>query len=234
MKSRLILGDGILGSKLHKLTGWDYISRKKDGIDFNDFNSYYEHILSYSEVINCIANTDTYSTDRESHWNVNYKGVVDLVDYISVKACHMKLIHISTDYIYTHSDENASENDVPVHCNNWYGYTKLLADAYIQLKLKKFLLLRGTHKEDPFTYPKAWKNQKGNFDYVSVISKLYVRLIENDSYGVYNVGTDVKTMYDLAKSTKLDVEAVDGIDMPVNVTMDTNKLKGVLDVKSFI
>jgi len=234
VKSRLILGDGILGSKLHELTGWDYISRKKDGIDFTDFNSYSEYILSYSEVINCIANTDTYSDDREVHWDVNYKGVVDLVDYISTKACHMKLTHISTDYIYTHSVDNASESDVPVHCNNWYGYTKLLSDAYIQLKLKKFLLLRGTHKEEPFIYPKAWKNQKGNFDYVSVISKLYVRLIENDSYGVYNVGTDVKTMYDLAKRTKLDVEAVDGIGMPANVTMDTNKLRGVLDVKSFI
>ena len=26
----LILGDGLLGSELHKQTGWDYISRKKD------------------------------------------------------------------------------------------------------------------------------------------------------------------------------------------------------------
>ncbi len=34
MKSRLILGDGWLGTELVKQTGWDYISRKKDGIDF--------------------------------------------------------------------------------------------------------------------------------------------------------------------------------------------------------
>ena len=111
-----------------------------------------------------------------------------------------------------------------MHCNNWYGYTKLLSDAYIQLKLKKFLLLRGTHKKEPFTYPKAWRNQKGNFDYVSVMAKLYIRLIESDSYGVYNVGTDVKTMYDLAKRTKLDVEAIDGVGIPSNVTMDLMKL----------
>ena len=30
----LILGDGLLGSELRKLTGWDYVSRKNDGIDF--------------------------------------------------------------------------------------------------------------------------------------------------------------------------------------------------------
>ena len=31
--SKLILGDGLLGSELIKITKWDYISRKKDGID---------------------------------------------------------------------------------------------------------------------------------------------------------------------------------------------------------
>jgi hypothetical protein len=30
----LILGDGLLGSELIKQTGWDYISRKKNGFDF--------------------------------------------------------------------------------------------------------------------------------------------------------------------------------------------------------
>ena len=32
--NRLILGDGLLGSEIVKQTGWDYASRKKDGIDF--------------------------------------------------------------------------------------------------------------------------------------------------------------------------------------------------------
>ena len=30
----LIIGDGLLGSEIIKQTGWDYISRKKDQIDF--------------------------------------------------------------------------------------------------------------------------------------------------------------------------------------------------------
>ena len=34
----LILGDGLLGSEIGKQTEWDYISRKKDGIDVLDFN----------------------------------------------------------------------------------------------------------------------------------------------------------------------------------------------------
>ena len=53
-------------------------------------------------------------------------------------------------------------------------------------------------------------------------------MIENDSYGVYNVGTDMKTMYDLAKRTKSDVQAVDGEGMPVNVTMNLMKLHKIV------
>ena len=36
-------------------------------------------------------------------------------------------------------DPEASENDIPIHGNNWYSYTKLLADAYIELKSKNYL-----------------------------------------------------------------------------------------------
>ena len=32
-KKILILGDGLLAKELIKQTGWDYISRKKDGFD---------------------------------------------------------------------------------------------------------------------------------------------------------------------------------------------------------
>ena len=121
MKDRLILGDGLLGTELIKQTGWDYISRKKDGIDFKDIDSYKDHLFGYDEIINCIAYTNTYDENKEENWNINYKGVVALVDHLIDK--DIKFIHISTDYVYTHSKQNASEKDVPVHCGNWYGYS---------------------------------------------------------------------------------------------------------------
>ena len=55
--NRLILGDGLLGSELVKQSGWDYISRKNNDIDFTNIKTY-EHMLSdCDEVINCIAYT---------------------------------------------------------------------------------------------------------------------------------------------------------------------------------
>ena len=229
MKSKLILGDGLLGLELVRQTGWDYISRKKDGIDFRDIDSYKDHLFGYDEIINCIAYTNTYDENKEENWNTNYKGVVDLVDYLIGK--DIKLIHISTDYVYTHSKQNVSENDVPVHCGNWYGYTKLLGDAYVQLRLRDYLLIRSTHKEEPFPYEKAWINQVGNFDYVSEIAKLQIELIRKNVSGVFNVGTELKTMYDLAKRTNSNVILEFEIfneTTPTNLTMDISKLKRII------
>jgi len=242
VKSKLILGDGLLGSELVKQTSWDYVSRKNNNpytkykFDITNPKSYNGNLnevydgcamtKKYDVIINCIAHTDTYSTDKDLHWKVNYEGVNNLIEFCN--EWKIKLVHISSDYIYTHSIENATEDDVPVHCRNWYGYTKLLSDGLVQLRCDDYLLLRGTHKAEPFTHKYAWTNQKGNFDYISVIAKLYIQLIENNASGTYNVGTETKTMYDLAKKTKSDVKSMTyhfDDSIPNDVTMNLDKLE---------
>ena len=233
----LVLGDGLLGSELTKHTGWDYISRENNGFDITDESTYHlltklefdsiEH-CSYDVLINCIANTDTYSTDKASHWDTNYKGVARLVDFCN--KWNIKLVHISTDYVYTNSVTEACENSVPIHGNNWYSYTKLLADAYIELKSNRFLICRETHKPYPFPYSKAWVDQIGNFDYVNAIAELIIILVIRDITGIYNVGTDLKSVYTLATQTNKDVSPAFCTNMvPKDTTMNLTKLKNTLN-----
>ena len=232
MKSRLILGDGWLGTELVKQTGWDYISRKKDGIDFKDIKSYQDHMFGYDEIINCIACTNTYDENKDENWNTNYKGVVDLVDYLDDK--DMKLIQFSTDYVYAQSNQNASETDVPIHNGNWYSYTKVISEPYIELRLSNYLIVRSTHKPRPFMFDKGLISQVGNFDYIDVVSKIYIDLIEGDAQGIYNVGTELKTMYDLGKRTKDDIIPTNekfNDTMPLDVSMNLSKLKKFYDKK---
>ena len=220
----LVLGDGLLGGELIKQSNWDYVSRSKDGFDINHLD---EFILSnYDIVINCIAHTDTYTEDREDHWNVNCKFVDKLIDYCNEH--FIKLIHISTDYVYSNSIPFASENDVPVHCNNWYGYTKLLSDGLIQLRSEDYLLIRCSHKPSPFVYDSAWIDYVGNFDYVDTIATLIIDCINKDLSGVYNVGTDVKTMFDLANETNVVESSFTPSHVPNNLSMDLTKLKSSL------
>jgi dTDP-4-dehydrorhamnose reductase len=233
MSKIVVLGDGLLGSELVKQTGWDYISRKKDGFDISNYSSYYRFFLEdydsvawwkkYDAIINCIANTDTYSDNKDLHWDINYKSVIKLSDFCFKH--NIKLVHISTDYVYTNSINNASENDVPIHGNNWYSYTKLLGDSYVQLN-KDNLVLRGTHKQRPFPYDVAWIDQIGNFDYVDIMVTLITQLIEKEATGLYNVGTELKTMFDLSNGGKSDFAPT---NTPKNVSMNVNKLKTYLN-----
>lgn len=232
MNKILILGDGLMGSYIKDKTNWDILSRKKDKIDFNTLTqTNYQQLKKYKQIINCIANTDTYSEDKESHWNVNYKGVVDLVDFCLDH--NIKLIHFSTDYIYSNSNNFASEEDIPVHCKTWYGYTKLLGDAYVQLKLKDYLLIRTTHKSKPFLHDFAYTNQIGNFDYIDIIGNICIDLINKNICGLINVGTETKSMYDLAIKTKNNVKKTTKLfnkNTPKNTTMNLKKLKLIQDV----
>jgi dTDP-4-dehydrorhamnose reductase len=220
MNKIIVLGDGLLGSEIVKQTGWRYVSRKAGNFDVDNIT---ESIGNYDidVIVNCIANTNTYSTDKDAHWHINYVFVNNLIDYCNKK--NIKLVHISTDYIYAGSVINASEEDVPVHCNNWYGYTKLLGDGLVQLRCENYLLCRCTHKPNPFPYDSAWIDQIGNFDYVDVIAKLIIDLILKNGNGVFNVGTEVKTIYDLAIKTKPVNKIFTPVHVPKNQSMNLDK-----------
>ena len=158
-KKIVVLGNGILGKEISKQTGWDNISREKNGFDITD-NSLIEEMMfdQYDVIINCIANTNTYLDERDPHWNVNYKGVDNLVEFCNREG--IKLVHVSTDYVYVNAEPNSSEEDVPVHQGTWYAYTKLLGDSHVQLKSKDYLIVRGGHKPNPFPYDNAKKTNK--------------------------------------------------------------------------
>ena len=52
-------------------------------------------------------------------------------------------------------------------------------------------------------------------------------LIENDARGVFNVGTEAKTMYDLAAQTKPSIGITNRLiadTMPRDITMDVSKM----------
>lgn len=229
MSKVLVIGDGLLGSELVKQTGWDYVSRKKNKITLNRLLPI---ILADNSkiIVNCIANTDTYSNDKESMIDVNYKFVVDLVNELEIGYHNSKkLVHISSDYVYSNSVQYASEVDVPIHNQSWYTYSKLLADGYIESYSKNYLICRMTHKPTPFPYEKAWKNQVGNFDYVDEQVKKLIKLINVGATGIVNIGGEDTSMYELALKTNSKVKPNEcEHPVPNILTMNTNKMKELL------
>jgi dTDP-4-dehydrorhamnose reductase len=223
----LVLGKGKLGGEIVKQTGWDYLSRAEHEITIDNFDEWKNKMDGYDVVVNCIANTDTYSDNKEKHWKANYELVTYLAEYCDDN--RKKLVHISTDYLYQNSVDEAKEEDEPLFDHTWYMFTKLLADEYLKEHAKKYLICRLSHKPYPFPYESAWADVVTNADYTPVIAELVVRLIKNNAEGLYNVGTEKKTIYELAQRTNKNVlKSISPPHVPKNITMDISKMENFL------
>lgn len=224
----LVLGDGLLGSEIITQTGWNCVSRKKNSVNAEDFISWSGLLDNYDTIVNCIGFTKTYENNQKDSWNLNVVFVSDLIEYCNKN--NKKLVHISTDYLYAGSVPNATESDVPIPVNTWYGYSKLVGDALVQLQSKNYLMCRLSHKPNPFPYDSAWTDIHTNCDSANIISGLVIDLINLDANGVYNVGTEIKSIYDLAKRSNPEITPINKPthvpnDISMNVEKLTNKIK---------
>ena len=72
--------------------------------------------------------------------------------------------------------------------------------------------------------------QFGNFDFVDVIGNIMIKLIDKDVSGVYNLGTDTKTLYDLFRQSNKNIKPTFDAheSTPSNVTMNLDKMKEIL------
>ena len=223
----LVLGKGKLGGEIVKQTGWDYLSRAEHEITIDNFDEWKGRMDEYDVVVNCIANTDTYSDNKEKHWKANYELVTFLAEYCDDN--NKKLVHISTDYLYQNSVDDAKEEDEPLFEHTWYMFTKLLADEYLKEHAKNYLICRLSHKPYPFPYDSAWDDVITNADYTPVISGLVIELIKNGAEGLYNVGTERKTIYELAQRTNKNVKKiVSPPHVPKNISMNVSKMENFL------
>ena len=223
----IVLGKGKLGGEIVKQTGWDYLCRAEHEITIDNFDEWKNKMDEYDVVVNCIANTDTYSDDKEKHWKANYELVTFLAEYCDDNG--KKLVHISTDYLYQNSVDDATEEDEPLFEHTWYMFTKLLADEYLKEHAKNYLICRLSHKPYPFPYDSAWVDVITNADYTPVISGLVIELIKNGAEGLYNVGTERKTIYELAQRTNKSVlKSIAPPHIPKNVTMNISKMENFL------
>jgi dTDP-4-dehydrorhamnose reductase len=223
----LVLGKGKLGGEIVKQTGWDYLSRAEHEITIDNFDEWKGRMDEYDVVVNCIANTDTYSDNKEKHWKANYELVTFLAEYCDDNG--KKLVHISTDYLYQNSVDDAKEEDEPMFEHTWYMFTKLLADEYLKEHAKNYLICRLSHKPYPFPYDSAWDDVITNADYTPVISGLVIELIKNGADGLYNVGTERKTIYELAQRTNKNVKKiVSPPHVPKNISMNVSKMENFL------
>lgn len=218
-----ILGNGILGAELSNQKNCFSFSRKEGNLNINNLESITKIIKNHEVIINCIANTNSYSNDFQSHWDVNYifpKNLVKLTNQYK-----KKLVHISTEFVYANNPGSPVEEDEPIPNLTYYSMSKLLADNYIKYNSDNYLICRSLHKAKNLCYDYVWDiNTKG--DTVDIISKIILKLVNKGAQGIFNVGTDYKHLSKIIKGKKI-IDAP--IDVPKSININISKLKQFLN-----
>jgi|ETNmetMinimDraft_26_1059896.scaffolds.fasta_scaffold01833_8 dTDP-4-dehydrorhamnose reductase len=145
---------------------------------------------------------------------------------------NIKLIYISTDYVYPGVSGNYKETDalLPI---NLYAWSKLGGECAIRL-YPNSLILRTCMTERPFVHPKALIDSQKSLMYIDEAVSTCFKLKLFDKHGIINLGGPPTNPYEFIKDERPNVEKIyrkDILDvrMPEDSTMNLTKLGEILD-----
>ncbi|MEJ5167016.1 MAG: dTDP-4-dehydrorhamnose reductase [Thermoanaerobaculia bacterium] len=203
-------------------------------------------------ILNLSAYTkvDQAEVEKDKAFEVNEKGVENLCFFCS--KFNIKLIHISTDYVFNGKKEGEwSEEDKPEPINI-YGLSKLKGEEKVK-NLKDFLIIRTSWLFGPngqnFVKTiseklkkgenlKVVKDQRGCPTYTKVLAEAIYLMIEKNAKGIYHFcQPPPTTWYDFAIRIR-EVLALKNKIEPVSSeeykTLAKRPKNSVLSIKKFL
>ena len=161
--------------------------------------------------------------------NLNIIGTSNLVSICS--KLNIKIIYISTSYVYPGNKGNYKENDPVLPWNN-YAWSKLGGECAVQM-YKNSLILRVCMTEKPFIHKKAFSNVKLNFIFHDELAKILIKILHKNKKGIINVGGPTKTVYDFSKKYNSKVKKIlckknSPNGFPLNPSMNLIKLSKLI------
>ena len=179
---------------------------------------YFLHLAGLSRPMSIHNNDIVQSIDK------NIIGSANIT-----KVCYelnIKLIYISTCYVYPGKKGNYNEESALLPINN-YAWSKLGGECSVKL-YKNSLILRASVTEKPFIHKNAFVDFKTNFIFHEDLIPNIIKLL--DCKGIINIGGKSQSVYDFAKKynpqiKKISAKNVLGKNARLNTTMNLNKFK---------
>lgn len=204
-------GSGLLGTELQKriksnFPQFDVYAPSHKEFDITKLDLY-ENVYTFVPdiVIHCAAYTDLIEAEKKKNRQKVYDLNVRATDNLVMAFPNSYFIHISTEYVYNYK-------------LNYYSYTKKLAEEVVK-RHRYSLIIRTLFKPRPFPHPNAFEDQYTRGDYVNVIAPMILHRVINGDVGIANIGTERKTMLELAQETRPDarpisVDSIKGVKLP--------------------
>ena len=155
--------------------------------------------------------------------DLNIIGTCNLVKEAEKKK--IKLIYLSTNYVYPGIKGNYKESD-PVRPWNNYSWSKLGGECAVQM-YKNSLIIRLCMTEKPFLHKKAYANVKTNFIFQEDAANLILKVLNHK--GIINIGGPSQTVYNFAKKYNTGIKKIYSKgEFPKRADMSLKKLKKIL------
>tara|TARA_R110002012_G_scaffold88538_2_gene217948 strand:+ start:199 stop:909 length:711 start_codon:yes stop_codon:yes gene_type:complete len=227
-------GNGNLAKEIVKSnTEYEILSLSKESLDVCSKDD----ILSQLKIHNPDIFIHTAALTRPMVKHINHPNISIKTNIVGtsnvVLACmelNIKLIYISTDYVYPCTDGNYSEEDALLPVNE-YAWSKLGGECAVRL-YKNSLILRMALCQQPFPHPKALVDIKKSYLYMDEAAKTILKLL--DQKGIINVGGETMSPFEFARKDNPDVKKitlneVGDVKMGKNASMNINKMKNLIN-----
>lgn len=197
MKILLFGSSGTLGKEIQKLNA-DLICPTHNECNIADMNTVGNLIYIHKPdiVINAAAIIDNRIIEAEPE-DAIYVNIIGAANVS--RAClayNVRLVYISTDYLYPGDRGNYREDD-PLKPFNLYAWTKLGGEAST-VAVKNHLIIRTSFGENTFDYKEAFTDKWSSKCYVDEIAPMILEAAISPLTGVLNLGTERKTLFDYA------------------------------------
>ena len=230
MKRILVTGgNSRFGKILKKIkTSNKFIFRDKKQLDIQSLSSIKKNIKKYKP--NYILHLAGLSRPMKIHHSnirksidLNIIGTSNIVKGTS--KYNLKLIYISTSYVYPGKKGNYNEED-PVKPWNNYAWSKLGGECAVQM-YKNSLIIRLCMTEKPFVHKNAYANVKSNFIYQEDVAHIILKVLNKK--GIINIGGPSQTIYNFAKKDNKKIKKIFSKgEFPKRTDMNLNKLKRIV------
>lgn len=229
----LIGGSGLLGSHLcleNTFTPFHCdldVTSIKDILDYIIFLRKTQDV-EIDQIILCAAYTNVAKAnfEKEKAFEVNVTGVKNVIQAMSYLPNSPCLTYISTDYVFSGEKGHYKKNDPidPVP-NNYYALTKAMGEVAVSTLFRHKIIRTSFCRSDKWPFEKAFEDQFTSRDTIDIIAPKIKQIIEDEKYGIFHVGTERKSVYDLARRINPNVKPCSRLEIKeVTIPFDTSLL----------
>ena len=233
MKIVFLGGNGRFGKNFKKL------SKMKNILYPNKKNL---NILNVSSIKNYLIKNKPkiliHAAGLSRPMNIHEKNIIQSINKNIIGTCNLvkvcssykiKLIYLSTSYVYPGTRGNYKESDSLLPYNN-YAWSKLGGECAVQM-YNNSLIIRLSMTEKPFIHKHAFNDQITNFIFHEDVVKIFPKILK--SKGIINVGGKSRSVFAFAKKYNKNIKGIKfskliKTKIPLNHSMNLRKLNKIL------